>query len=242
MKRARDTTATATAVRSSSRTRHAHPTFVCWLNSTIGDLSMGDTTFSSFEAVFKALNVNGRPTRVQSGPANCTIYSLWTAVEVMLGALPEPPPWMKTKIPTGTGLPMDALQSKEAVRRFLAARGLTASERVTGRSADLVRQAMLRGVVLAGIKINMFDDDTHVRGRAVKRELLDRAGQPSGKLGNCMIDHSVCFVGYCEVRGKGYVITKDTQAPEDFGCKGCALLPIEEAVGSEVELYVLGRK
>ena len=57
-----------------------------------------------------------------------------------------------------------------------------------------------------------------------------------------MICHSVCFVGYCEVAGKGYVITKDTQEPEDFGRRGCALLPIEEALGPEVEMYTLARR
>jgi hypothetical protein len=110
-------------------------------------------------------------------------------------------------------------------------------------SLAVLRTALARGVVVAGLRISMFDDDTtHVRSKTVRREFLDRRKQPSGKWGSCMICHSVCFAGYCEVAGKGYVITKDTQDPDDFGHRGCALLPIEEALGLEVEMYTLARR
>ena len=223
------------------------PRFLNWLTHD-RRLRAEDVTFDSFAALWKEIDVSGRPTRVQSTGCNCVLYAMWTAVEVLLGELPCEPPWMRTelRVPKG-GMPMHALQSNTALHHFLAKSGLKSAnswaEPTRGTSLVALRAALSRGVVVAGLRISMFDDDeTHVRSSSVKREFLDRRRRPSGKWGNCMICHSVCFVGYCEVAGHGYVITKDTQDPDDFGHRGCALLPIEEALGPEVEMYTLARR
>ena len=117
----------------------------------------------------------------------------------------------------------------------LGLKGVSASTRPI--SAVTVRQALLQGVVVAGLRINMFDDEeTHVRSKSVKRELLNKHGEGSGKWSNSMIDHSVCIVGYVTVAGHGYFVTKDTQDPSELGYEqsGCSLLPEEEANVNEL--------
>ena len=172
---------------------------------------------------------------------------MWTAIEMLVGELKQLPPFMKLRVDKG-GMPMHTLQASSVLQNFLAKHSLRPpSAAVRGTSLAVLRSELQRGIVVAGMRVNMFDDDdTHVRSRDVKREFLDRHRQPSGKWGNSMIDHSVCVVGYCEVGGRGYVIMKDTQAPELFGhpdVHGCALLPIEEALanGNETEYYTIER-
>ena len=231
--------------RRSKRSRDEGPRFIHWLTRDRQRFA-SDRTFQTFDELWAAL-VATTPVRTQCSSSNCVLYSMWTAIELLVGELKSPPPFMSLRVGKG-GMPMHTLQTSSVLQNFLAKHSLRPpSAAVRGTSLGVLRAELQRGIVVAGMRVNMFDDDdTHVRSRNVQREFLDRQRQPSGKWGNSMIDHSVSVVGYCEVGGSGYLIMKDTQDPELFGhptVHGCALLPIEEALanGQETELYTLCR-
>lgn len=213
--------------------------FLSWLNPTPFTLRKEEHHFDDFDALYAELCVERRPLRMQTTDANCVIYALWTAIEVLTEELPAAPPFMDQRIDK-KGLHMRDLHDKGSVQHTLASLGIkTVPETAQVKSKTMLLKALERGPIVIGILTNMFDDENHVRHKGVKRELLDAKGRPNGKFVTCMISHSVCVCGYCVVEGKGYFITKDTQDPELFGCQnGCSLLPEEEttAVG---ELYIL---
>ena len=219
------------------------PSFLNWLTQDYS-LRAENLAFDSFASFWKEIDDSNRPTHVQSTGSNCVLYAMWTAVEVLLGKLSCEPPWMRTEFRAPKdGMRMHTLQTNTAVLHFLKKFSLKLFDATYCTSLAVLKSALSKGVVVAGLRINIFDDDeTHVRSKDVKREFLDRRGNWSGKWGNFMEFHSVCFVGYCEVAGRGYIITKDTQDPNDFGYRGCALLPIEEAIGPEIEMYIIARK
>lgn len=213
------------------------PRFVNWLTLT-RSLHTNNSSFDSFNAVFDQLHF-GSPVLVQTSPVNCVLYATATAIELLKGSLPQPPPFLSLSVPL-KGIPMLTLHDSSKLQSFLSSLGLkTVPYHENPKSVALVRRALETGIVIAGLKINMFDDDNNVRSKSVKREFLNRQREPSGKFGNSMIDHSVCFVGYVEVKGQGYFITKDTQSPGELGRgdSGVSFLPVDEA--NLNELYVL---
>lgn len=164
---------------------------------------------------------------------------MYTAIELLNGELAAPPPFIELKV-GANGISMMELHEKPTTQRYVASLEIKTSRREHPSQpmpVALVRQALESGIAVVGGPISMFDDDeTHVRSRRVKREFCDRRGEPSGKWGSSVISHSVCVVGYCEVAGRGYLITKDTQDPEELGMarSGVALFPVEEAQINEV--------
>ena len=144
---------------------------------------------------------------------------------------------MKLKVPA-RGMPMAALHTSSPTLQSMVKLGLrTRMEQTHPISTLMVRRALTEGVVVAGLNINMFDDEvTHVRSKSVKRELLDKHGRASGIMSNSMIDHSVCIIGYVIVAGHSYFVTKDTQNTDALGYEksGCSLLPAEEANVNEL--------
>ena len=148
---------------------------------------------------------------------------------------------MNVKVPP-TGIQMRELHDRGSVQAFLAKLGLkTTPDHAKAKPTSLLLRALEQGPIVVGMKINMFDDDEHVRSKAVRREFEHRDGTTY----SCsnMIQHSVTIVGYCRIRGRGgFFITKDTQDPAVFGtCNGCALLPEKEANGEIGELYIISR-
>ena len=213
------------------------PSYVSWLTPT-RKLETSSLKFETFQAVYDTLHFDGTVVRAQTSPSNCVLFAAWTAIECMLGPLATPPPFMKMKVPS-KGMAMAALHTSSPIMNFFVKVGLrTRTEQLTPPISTLnVRRALVEGVVVVGLNINMFDDDvTHVRSKSVKRELLDKQGRASGKWSNSMIDHSVCIVGYVTMNGHGYFVTKDTQDTDELGYEksGCSLLPVEEADVNEL--------
>ena len=212
------------------------PSYVSWLTPT-HKLETSSLEFETFQAVYAKLHFDGTIVRAQTSSSNCVLFAAWTAIECLLGPLVSPPPFMKLKVPA-RGMPMAALHTSSPTLQSMVKLGLrTRMEQTHPISTLMVRRALTEGVVVAGLNINMFDDEvTHVRSKSVKRELLDKHGRASGIMSNSMIDHSVCIVGYVIVAGHSYFVTKDTQNTDALGYEksGCSLLPAEEANVNEL--------
>jgi hypothetical protein len=215
------------------------PSFINWLSNNDNLLIESDADFSSFKCLYKQLYTSLKPVRIQSTSYNCTLFSLWIAIEVLTNELPKEPSFMKTKIPS-CGITIHDFLNKPSTQNSLAKYGLKAVSMFNYKiyvlmkvKSTQIKQWLLRGPLIVGISINMFDDKNHIRAFEVKRRFS------SGKLDSCVIHHSVCLVGYCTVKGQGYFITKDSQEPEELGCNnGCVLLP-EEEIQRTTEVFCL---
>lgn len=203
--------------------------------------------FNEFSDVFRELHPHGRPLRPQTSASNCTLFALWTALEVIKGKLERQPPFMDNKVPKD-GQTLRSLHDSSRVQNFLAGLGVKTTPNLARGQipTGAVVRALERGPVVVGMSVNMFDDEDHVRWKSVKREFLNRAGDPSGNWGNCLIEHSICLVGHVTVdcehgsgRTQGFYIARDSQSIEEIGERrsGCSLIPDNEVDVSE--LYVI---
>lgn len=168
--------------------------FVHWLTPN-RKVHVSGLRFNRCSDVFRHLHYKDLVPHEQN-EADCVLYAAWNAVEVLTGPTHEPPPFMKISVPKD-GMVMKALHDKSAFLHYLHGKGLTGdfSRHLYNQiiTPAIVRRELMSGVVVVGLRLS-----AHYPGQKVVHIT------PDGGL------HSICLVGYCEVRDKCYFIAKES--------------------------------